>query len=285
MIMEYLYSKMTTIFILFYIFILFTFDFEDKIPLLIFITLLLIFFIYKNRNKRVIETMDNVDNQVTSDNVDNQVTAGNVDNQVTSDNVDNQVTAGNEELTEEQRMNNLSERIKILEEMVALKEWNSAQSHEITQLRSQLVKKDKDETTTTPTLVPFVPKLKDAPKISKKHPIKPMGMFDSICFDDMVKDKKYNLIDEKQLDTYLGSTLPLESTKTEGGLDGPSIDGQEKTPKKMSMFGNNQSSISCCDNSPFFTSTGCICLTGEQEKFIGSRGGNHVLPEKSQCFV
>ena len=271
MIMEYLYNKTTTIFVLIYIFILFTFDFEDKIPYLIFITLLLIIFIYKNGNKRVIETMDNIDNQETVGNEGNEV------------------NVGDEELTEEQSMDNLSERIKILEEMVSLKEWSSAQSHEITRLRSKLdgIKdKDKeDETTTTPTLAPFEPKLEDAPKISKKYPIKPMGMFDSICFDDMVKDKKYNLIDEKQLDTYLGSTLPLESTKTEGGLDGPSIDGREKTPKKMSMFGNNQSSISCCDKSPYFTSTGCICITDEQEKFIGSRGGNHELPEKSQCLV
>jgi hypothetical protein len=263
MIMEYLYNKTTTIFVLIYIFILFTYDFEDKIPYLIFITLLLIFFIYKNGNKRVIETMDNIDNQDNVDNVDN------------------------EELADENIIDNLSERIKILEEMVSLKEWSSAQSHEITRLRSKLddINDKEDETTTTPTLAPFEPKLEDTPKISKKYPIKPMGMFDSICFDDMVKDKKYNLIDEKQLDTYLGSTLPLESTKTEGGLDGPSIDGSEKTPKKMSMFGNNQSSISCCDKSPYFTSTGCICITDEQEKFIGSRGGNHELPEKSQCLV
>ena len=63
MIMDYLYTKISTIFVLIYIFILFTFDFEDKIPHLIGMTILLIVILYYNRNK-TIETMDNI--QATS---------------------------------------------------------------------------------------------------------------------------------------------------------------------------------------------------------------------------
>ena len=46
--MDYLYNKISTIFVLIYIFILFTVDFEDKMPYLLFMTSLLIIFLYKN---------------------------------------------------------------------------------------------------------------------------------------------------------------------------------------------------------------------------------------------
>ena len=260
MIMDNLYNKISIIFVLIYIFILYTFDFSDKMIYLLILTIGLILYLSLCGTNKIIENMEN------------------------------DITKEGEIISKNRKIDELTERIKTLEEAVKSNEWSVYRTHEIQKLRN--IKDNIEESTTisttnsttTTNIEPILTEEKVEP-LSKPNRIEPMGMFDSICFDKMVKDKKYNLINEKQLDTYLGSTLPLESSKTEGGLYGPSIDGQEKSPKKMSMFGNNQSSISCCDNSPFFTSTGCICITGEQEKYIGSRGGNHILPEKSQCPV
>ena len=185
-------------------------------------------------------------------------------------------------------MNELINRVKILEEVLTTKKWSAAQSYEITSLRNKLdgmrlSDQEKESTTLTLTIPTLTPVPLTVEPLSKNNPIKPMGMFDGLCIPE--KSKDYNLVNEDQLNTYLGSTIPLKTVKTTGGLEGPSIDGTGKTPQKLSIFGNNQSSISCCDESPFFTSTGCICITKEQEKYIGSRGGNHIFPEKEQCLL
>lgn len=275
MIMDYLYTKISTIFVLIYIFILFTFDFEDKIPHLIGMTILLIVILYYNRNK-TIETMDNI--QATS------VSSEPVPPPPPPPPTDEESEMTNKEM--EDTVNDLNDRIKILEEMVSLKEWSAAQSHEITELRNKLEmvkQKNEEEEIIQSTVSTMEPILTKQENISRSNPITPMGAFDGLCIDSMVKKTEYDLVKDNELNTYLGSTLPLILEKTEPVLNGPTIDGQEGSPKKLSMFGNNQSSISCCDKSPFFTSTGCVCITDNQEKYINSRGGNHILPEKAQC--
>ena len=62
---------------------------------------------------------------------------------------------------------------------------------------------------------------------------------------------------------------------------GPTVDGEEGSPKSMFMFMNNKSSPDCCP-STFSTSTGCVCTTENQRKYINSRGmGSEPSPAVS----
>lgn len=45
---------------------------------------------------------------------------------------------------------------------------------------------------------------------------------------------------------------------------------------QLSMFSNNKSSPDCCP-STYSTSTGCVCVTSEQMKYLNTRGGNRTL--------
>jgi len=45
---------------------------------------------------------------------------------------------------------------------------------------------------------------------------------------------------------------------------------------KLSMFYDNTSSPDCCP-STYSTSTGCVCATSEQMKYLNKRGGNRTL--------
>lgn len=46
---------------------------------------------------------------------------------------------------------------------------------------------------------------------------------------------------------------------------------------QLSMFYDNKSSPDCCP-STYTTSTGCVCATSEQMKYLNSRGGNRTFP-------
>ena len=64
---------------------------------------------------------------------------------------------------------------------------------------------------------------------------------------------------------YQGHQVPL---KYEEKLS------NNKNKNSMFIFSNNKSDISCCP-STYSTSTGCVCVTKEQQKFISEeRGGN-----------
>ena len=52
---------------------------------------------------------------------------------------------------------------------------------------------------------------------------------------------------------------------------GPSVDGSSTAPKSLFPFTYNKSSPDCCP-STFSTSTGCVCTTDAQRKFINRRG-------------
>ena len=104
----------------------------------------------------------------------------------------------------------------------------------------------------------------------------PMGMYDGMCLDHLKKENIYKLGDEKDVNTFLGTTLPLNVRKTDNSkLDGPSVDGNENSPKRLNMLETNKTSISCCEDSPYLSSNGCVCLTSDQEDYLVNRGGNH----------
>ena len=42
----------------------------------------------------------------------------------------------------------------------------------------------------------------------------------------------------------------------------------------MFMFANNKFSHDCCNTSSISSSNGCACITKEQQKLLGTRGGN-----------
>lgn len=186
---------------------------------------------------------------------------------------------------------NLIKRIKNLEDMIYLKQWSSAQSYEITDLKKKLSllkeggdgSEEEDGGEEDLSNVAEHPSMPTPQPLRSLNPIQPMGKYDNLCINSMVKSNTNTLVDDNTLSNYMGSTIPLVLEKTEGGLEGPSVDGEDVSPKKLSIFSNNNSSISCCDDSPFFTSTGCVCLTNNQENYISERGGNHVLEKVYNC--
>ena len=104
----------------------------------------------------------------------------------------------------------------------------------------------------------------------------PMGMYDALCLDHLKKENIYNLADEKDVNTFLGTTLPLKIKEADNTkLNGPSVDGNDSSAKRLNMFETNKTSISCCEDSPYLSSNGCVCLTSDQEDYLVNRGGNH----------
>ena len=55
------------------------------------------------------------------------------------------------------------------------------------------------------------------------------------------------------------------------GLKVPLHEGQ------LDIFAKNISKPECCSASPYSTSTGCICVTPEQMKYLNKRGGNRTI--------
>jgi hypothetical protein len=103
-----------------------------------------------------------------------------------------------------------------------------------------------------------------------------MGPYDSLCLSsDKLQDPGY--INNSDLKTYFGVQGPLQVTSPNvEGLKGPTIDGDEDSPQKLSIFANNKTSFNCCHESPFMSSSGCVCLTEKQRDFIRTRGFNNM---------
>ena len=102
-----------------------------------------------------------------------------------------------------------------------------------------------------------------------------MGAYDGLCLSSIQKASKNEIITNEQLNTYFGHILPRKAKKTiDDPLTGPSVDGSEDSPTKLSVFANNKTSLNCCGDSPFSTTTGCVCLTEKQKKYIQNRGFN-----------
>ena len=104
----------------------------------------------------------------------------------------------------------------------------------------------------------------------------PMGMYDGLCLDHLKKENIYTIADESEVNTFLGTTIPLNIKKADNTkLTGPSVDGNDNSPQRLNMFETNNTSISCCEDSPYLSSNGCVCLTSDQEDYLVNRGGNH----------
>ena len=107
-----------------------------------------------------------------------------------------------------------------------------------------------------------------------------IGAYDGLCLSSIQKANNNNIITNEELDTYFGHHLPRQAKKTSDDiLTGPSVDGSEGSPTKLSVFANNKTSLNCCGDSPFSTTTGCICLTEKQKKYIQNRGFNKQYGE------
>ena len=125
--------------------------------------------------------------------------------------------------------------------MMALKKWSSAQSYEITDLRERIdslkqVKKEDFKYDQSEILDDInIPTTTPQP-LSRNNSIEPMGKYDGLCMNKMVKSNTNKIINDNKIDTYLGLNIPLKLEKTEGGLDGPSIDGDPSSPKKLSIL-------------------------------------------------
>ena len=106
----------------------------------------------------------------------------------------------------------------------------------------------------------------------------PMGMYDGLCLDHLKKENVYGLGDESEVNTFLGTSIPLKVRKADNSKleNGPTVDGNENTPKRMNMLETNKTSIACCEDSPYLSNNGCVCLTSDQEDYLVNRGGNHV---------
>ena len=109
----------------------------------------------------------------------------------------------------------------------------------------------------------------------EKEPINKfrMGPYDGLCISSD-KFMENNLISNENLVTYFGFQIPQQHVSSQDILKGPTIDGKKDSPQKLTMFANNKTSINCCGESPYMTSTGCVCLTENQRRFIQSRGFN-----------
>ena len=100
-----------------------------------------------------------------------------------------------------------------------------------------------------------------------------MGPYDGLCLSSIENKVSHELVSNDELRTYLGVQGPLQSVQTDDNvLTGPSLDG-ETSDNKLAILSNNKASLDCCD-SQYSTSTGCVCLTDKQKKYIKSRGFN-----------
>jgi len=100
-----------------------------------------------------------------------------------------------------------------------------------------------------------------------------MGEYSGVKLDndDKIKyDKLYGLNVGNQ-DLHIDPE-PCDSFECLNGIV-PSIDGTPEAPKSAAIFKYNRSLPECCPG-PYSTSTGCVCPTTQQKKYIDSRGNN-----------
>ena len=106
-----------------------------------------------------------------------------------------------------------------------------------------------------------------------------MGSYDDLCLSKKVRVKNYELVNDADLNMFLGVQGPLQSNKTDhSALSGPTMDGTEETPQRLSLFSNNKTSLECCADSQFYTSNGCVCMSENQKSFLQNRGMSGQSP-------
>ena len=118
----------------------------------------------------------------------------------------------------------------------------------------------------------------ESPKLKVVESKFRMGPYDGLCISsDSFSNEEY--IQNSDLVTIQGVQGPIEVSSSQDVLKGPTIDGTKDAPQKLSLFANNKTNFKCCGESPFTTSTGCICLTENQRNFIRSRGLNKTYAD------
>lgn len=160
------------------------------------------------------------------------------------------------ELDEEENVNVIREKIMDLE--VETKKWDSEEFDKENEKSGDNIAKRKVRS------------------YASSKSTTPMGMYDGLCLERLKKENINKLADEKDVNTFLGTSIPLKVKVADNSdLDGPSVDGNEKSPKRLNMFETNKTSIACCEDSPYLSSNGCVCLTNDQNDYLINRGGNH----------
>ena len=104
-----------------------------------------------------------------------------------------------------------------------------------------------------------------------------MGPYDNLVLttgnpvSEYVKLQTNSLATPGEICVYQGNELPLQCKKSQGANVGPPVNGVVGSPQNLFMFADNKSSLNCCP-STFSTSTGCVCTTEEQRKYVNNRG-------------
>ena len=102
-----------------------------------------------------------------------------------------------------------------------------------------------------------------------------MGPYDGLCLSSNNYVDDIDLVDNNDLQTYLGVQGPLQSLNTDNNaLIGPTVDGDPNSPQRLFMFANNTASLNCCP-STYSTDRGCVCSTEKQDDLIRRRGFNN----------
>jgi hypothetical protein len=112
-----------------------------------------------------------------------------------------------------------------------------------------------------------------------------MGPYDGLCLrtenNKFINLDNNKLVNNEKIMNYLGVQGPIENVYSkQTDLIGPTVDGDPNSPQSLFLFKNNISSLNCCPGT-YSTSTGCICPTNKQQKFINSRGNNKIGPDSN----
>lgn len=89
---------------------------------------------------------------------------------------------------------------------------------------------------------------------------------------------KYALIPKDKLMVYQGNTLPDKGSGSpilDQHESLPTVDGKPDSSRSMFMLAYNKCDPSCCP-STYSCSGGCVCMTKDQQKFVGTRGANNA---------
>lgn len=91
-----------------------------------------------------------------------------------------------------------------------------------------------------------------------------------------IKQKKddHKLLSDVSISTPTGDEVKLQSDMMSDSF--PTVDGGESSPKHMFILARNQCRPGCCP-STYSCSTGCVCTSNKQRKYINTRGGNRTL--------
>lgn len=89
----------------------------------------------------------------------------------------------------------------------------------------------------------------------------------------------YKLRKDGSFNTPQGTPLPLKGRdQLLNNPEGPPVNGLDGAPRALSVFAYNHSSPTCCygPNGGYSTSSGCVCVTPEQQRWFSSVANNRT---------